>query len=68
MVGKSGINPAIGRALPETYDEEDAMKILGRAIALYCEHADPAEQFQRLSHVIEDLGFERFTALVTGKG
>ena len=65
--GKSGINPIIGQALPESHSEEDALKILGRAIALYCEHADPQKQFQRLSHVIEKLGFEKFRAMVTNQ-
>ena len=63
--GKSGGNPVIGQPLPETYGEEDALKVLGRVIALYCEHADLEKQFQRVSHVIEKLGFEEFKALVT---
>lgn len=54
----------IGQALPGSYGEEDALKILGRAIAVYCEHADPERQFQRLSHVIEKLGFETFEAML----
>jgi NAD(P)H-nitrite reductase large subunit len=65
--GKSGINPIIGQALSGLYGEEDALNILGRAIALYCEHADPEKQFQRLSHVIEKLGFQTFEAMVTDK-
>ena len=63
--GKSGSNPVIGQPLPGSYGEEDALKMLGRVIALYCEHANPEKQFQRVSHVIEKLGFEKFKAMVT---
>lgn len=64
--GKSGISPVMGRALPETAGEEEAFKILGRAIELYCEHSNPEKQFQRMSDIIEKFGFERFQSLVTG--
>ena len=64
--GKSGINPVMGRALPETVGEDEAFKILGKAINLYCEHSNPDKQFQRLSDTIEKLGFEGFKSLVTG--
>lgn len=64
--GKSGTNPVMGRALPETVGEDEAFKILGKAINLYCEHSNPDKQFQRLSDTIEKLGFEGFKSLVTG--
>jgi len=63
--GKSGIDPIMGRSLPELYNEKKALQILGRGIELYCEHAGPEKQFQRLSHIIEKLGFEKFQKMVT---
>lgn len=64
--GKSGINPVMGQALPQTFGQAEALEVLGRAIDLYREHADPEKQFQRLSQVIDQLGFENFSSLVTG--
>jgi NAD(P)H-nitrite reductase large subunit len=63
--GKSGIDPIVGKSLPGLYDEEKSLEILGSAIQIYCEHADTGAQFQRLSHVIENLGFEKFQAMLT---
>jgi len=62
--GKSGIEPIIGRPLHGLYHEKKALQILGRAIEIYCEHVDVEKQFQRLSHVIEKLGFEKFQTMV----
>jgi NAD(P)H-nitrite reductase large subunit len=63
--GKSGIDPVMGRSLPGLYNEKKALQILGRAIEIYREQADLEKQFQRLSHVIEKLGFEKFKAMAT---
>ncbi|MFO8089444.1 MAG: hypothetical protein R6U13_06380 [Desulfatiglandaceae bacterium] len=63
--GKSGIDPTFGKSLPGLFSEKKALQILGKAIEIYCEHADQEKQFQRLSHVIEKLGFEKFQAMVT---
>jgi len=62
--GKSGKVPKMGQLFASSVTEDEALKILGNVIRLYCKHCDPSKKRPRVFHTIEKMGFDEFKDLV----
>ena len=65
MGGKGGYLPVQGRLVASGADEDEALRLMGRAIEIYREYHDPddpGKNLVRLSEVMVAVGIERFMA------
>ncbi len=62
--GKSGINPESGQLLAQSVNEDNALKIMENIIKLYCKNFESGKKRQRIFHIIEKMGFDKFKSLV----
>ncbi len=62
--GKSGINPEKGHLLTKSVSEDNAIKIMGNIIELYCKKSETDKRRQRIFHIIEKTGLDEFRNLV----
>ena len=61
--GKSGINPVQGQLLAKSVTEDNALKIMENIIQLYCKNCESGKKRQRIFHIIEKMGFDKFKSL-----
>ncbi len=62
--GKSGINPKQGQLLAKSVNEDNALQIMENIIKLYCKKFEHGKKRQRVFHIIEKMGFDKFKSLV----
>ena len=68
MGGKSGYRPIQGRLVASGVDEDEALRLMGRAIEIYREYHDPDDlnkTLVRLLDVMDGMGLDRFKALLS---
>ena len=60
MGGKAGYRPIQGRLIASSANEEEALRLLVRAIDIYRDNIEEEKKLVRLYNVIEVMGFEKF--------
>ncbi len=63
--GKSGMNPGAGKLLAKSVSENSTLQIIENVINLYHDNYDPGEKGQRIFHIIEKMGFDKFKTFIT---
>ena len=63
--GKSGINPKSGQLLAQSVTGDNALQIMENIIQLYCKNVESGKKRQRIFHIIEKMGFDKFKSLAT---